>query len=50
MKIEEWNCSNNEQERHYFKDNDQEYLFGYNPALIPNEVIIPVIKYLEDHF
>lgn len=37
MRLEEWNSSNNEQERHYFKDDDQTYLFGYNPKILPEE-------------
>jgi len=39
MRIENWHSSEGRTEVHYFRTDDDEYLFGYNPKLIPPELL-----------
>ncbi len=44
--IEEWESSQARSEIHYFRDDD-EYLFGYNPQLIPKELLEQLLEWIE---
>ena len=38
-RIEEWTSSEGRTEIHYFRAEDDEYLFGYNPLIIPEHLL-----------
>ena len=38
-KIEKWTSSEGRTEIHYFRAKDDEYLFGYNPLIMPVDVL-----------
>lgn len=44
MKVEKWSSSEGRTEVHYFRDDD-EYLFGYNPLLLPPELLEELITW-----
>ena len=39
MRIEEWKSSEGRTEIHYFRAEDDEYLFGYNPLIMPTNLL-----------
>jgi len=39
MRIEKWESSEGRTEIHYFRTKDDEYLFGYNPLIMPKELL-----------
>jgi hypothetical protein len=39
MRIEKWESSEGRTEVHFFRTRDDEYLFGCNPLLIPQELL-----------
>ncbi len=39
MKIEKWTSTEGRTEIHYFRSKDDEYLFGYNPLIMPIELL-----------
>lgn len=47
-KTEHWKSSEGRTEIHYFRDDD-EYLFGYNPQLIPEELLKELIKWANSY-
>jgi hypothetical protein len=48
MRIEKWKSSEGRAELHYFRAEDGEYLFGYNPQLVPEELLESVLKYINE--
>lgn len=49
MRIERWTSSENREEIHYFVNDMETYLFGYNPEVIPKDVVSPIIEWLEQN-
>ncbi len=45
--VEKWESTQGRAEVHYFKDDAEEYLFGYNPQLIPDALFEPVLIYIK---
>lgn len=45
--IEKWTSSEGRTEIHYFTEDD-EYLFGYNPLIMPDDVLNNLKKWIED--
>lgn len=45
-RIEVWTSTQNREEIHYFEDDMETYFFGYNPEIIPEELIKPLIEYI----
>jgi hypothetical protein len=39
MRVEEWRSTEGRTEVHFFREKDDEYLFGYNPLLMPEELV-----------
>jgi len=39
MRVEKWESSEGRTEIHYFRTKDDEYLFGYNPLIIPEDLL-----------
>lgn len=46
-RIEKWTSTEGRTEIHYFRTKDDEYLFGYNPILIPKELLDSLIAWSE---
>jgi hypothetical protein len=46
MKTERWDSTQGRTEIHYFRDDD-EYLFGYNPLIMPEELLEKLIQWSE---
>lgn len=47
MRIENWKSSEGRTEVHYFRTSDDEYLFGYNPQIIPQELLDKLVEWAE---
>jgi hypothetical protein len=47
MKVEVWKSDQNREEIHYFEDDGETYLFGYNPRLIPKEIMDYVLEFVD---
>jgi len=45
--VEKWESTQGRAEIHYFKDDVEEYLFGYNPQLIPDSLFEPILTYIK---
>lgn len=46
-RIEHWQSSQGRTEVHYFRAEDDEYLFGYNPQLIKPELLQTLIEWAD---
>lgn len=46
-RTEKWTSSENREEIHYFENDMETYYFGYNPEIIPYDVVRPIIEWLE---
>ena len=46
-RIEHWTSSEGRMEAHYFREKDDEYLFGYNPLIMPEELLNQLIDWAE---
>lgn len=44
LRVEKWKSSENRQEIHYFIEGTQVYVVGFNPDLVPEDVIIRALK------
>lgn len=56
LHLEVWNSSENRQERHYFRKDDNnhgyqnaQYVFGYNPEVINEETVVKILKLIEEN-
>lgn len=47
-RIENWKSSEGRTEVHYFRTSDDEYLFGYNPLIMPEELLQQLKDWSED--
>jgi hypothetical protein len=47
MKIEVWKSDDNQEERHYFLEEDGSYLFGYNPKYFSEREINIILEELQ---
>ena len=47
MRVEKWKSSEGRTEIHYFREKDDEYLFGYNPLLIDEGLLQDLIKWAD---
>lgn len=44
LRVEKWKSSENREEVHYFIEGTQTYVMGFNPALVPEDVVIRALK------
>jgi hypothetical protein len=44
--LEKWTSTEGRTETHWFDDNSDEYLFGYNEEVIPRELVEPIFQWL----
>lgn len=47
-RIETWTSSQNREEIHFFEDDMETYFFGYNPEIIPIDLIQPLLTYVKN--
>ena len=48
-RIEEWTSSEGRTEIHYFRAEDDEYLFGYNPLIMPRDLFNALLDWANSH-
>jgi hypothetical protein len=48
-RIEKWTSTEGRTEIHYFRAEDDEYLFGYNPLLLPEELLFELKEWANAH-
>ena len=47
-KIEEWKISEGRTEIHYSRAEDDEYLFGYNPLIMPTNLLRDLLDWANE--
>lgn len=47
MRVEHWHSSEGRTETHFFREKDDEYLFGYNPLITPDDLVEKLKEWAE---
>lgn len=47
VRIEHWQSSEGRTEVHFFRTSDDEYLFGYNPQLLPSDMRDELLRWAD---
>lgn len=49
FRIEKWTSTEGRTEVHYFRAEDDEYLFGYNPLILPADIMADLVDWANSY-